>query len=370
MINDAQQDWVERARQGEPAAIAELYRRYWHAARAAAYGVTADLTLAEDAASEAFFATLDGLRGLKDTQRFGPWLRTIVIRTAERRKTTMSRDRSLGAEVLHDDPSETPSTHLERRELATLIHEAVGNLTADLREAISLFYFEGYSLCDAADFLDVPEGTLKRRLHDGRQRLRKAAERILRGRKPMNQPREQILEQLKSAFDQDPNSDAFYQALRKALRLRPFPDGLLREAVQKHWGPKLEKASKDPDRSRTMSDALSQIYSTSERASDPNHPVGAIAREIRAALPEFQPWQPDMSQVDYTQVARRMSEGKALSMPPNFAEESSASYVTAMRAWLVQDRDGSVCTTSELMQRKATLEELQKQMSQVDQITQ
>ncbi len=60
-----------------------------------------------------------------------------------------------------------------------------------------------------------------------------------------------------------------------------------------------------------------------------------------------------------------MFEGKgSFSMPPNFAEESSASYVTAMRAWLVQDSDGSVCTTSELMQRKATRKEMHTQMNQ------
>ena len=54
MKQNTEQDWVERAKKGEPAAIAELYRRYWRAARAAAYGVTADFALAEDAASEAF----------------------------------------------------------------------------------------------------------------------------------------------------------------------------------------------------------------------------------------------------------------------------------------------------------------------------
>jgi len=36
-----------------------------------AYGVTGDLSLAEDAASEAFYAALDSLQDLRDTQRFG-----------------------------------------------------------------------------------------------------------------------------------------------------------------------------------------------------------------------------------------------------------------------------------------------------------
>jgi hypothetical protein len=59
-------DWVEGARQGDAAAIAELHHRYWRAARATAYGVTADLDLAEDAACEAFYAAIESLTDLKD----------------------------------------------------------------------------------------------------------------------------------------------------------------------------------------------------------------------------------------------------------------------------------------------------------------
>ena len=364
MAENTEQDWVERARQGEPAAIAELYRHYWRAARAAAYGVTGDFSLAEDAASEAFYAALDGLQSLKDAQRFGPWLRTIVVRTARRRKAEISKDNNLGSWPLPDDRFEAPSARLEQRELAALIHEAVGSLSETFREAMSLFYFEGYNLKEAARFLDVPEGTLKRRLHEGRQHLRSAAERILKGRKPMNQHREQILKQLKDAFAEGPNSEAFYQAIREVLRLRPFPDKMLREVMRKHWAPKFEKAAIDPEKDRMMREALSVAYSASERASDPNHPVGAVAGAIRAALPEYQLWQPDMSRIDLSQATRQMFEGKGLTMPPNFAEDSSASYVTAMRAWLVEDSDGSVCTTSELMKKKATREEMHTQMSQ------
>ena len=35
MKENTEQDWVQRAGQGEPTAIAELFRRYWRAARAA-----------------------------------------------------------------------------------------------------------------------------------------------------------------------------------------------------------------------------------------------------------------------------------------------------------------------------------------------
>jgi DNA-directed RNA polymerase specialized sigma24 family protein len=86
MSQNTEHDWVERAKRGEPAAIGELYRRYWRAARATAYGVSGNFTLAEDAASEAFCAALESLHGLREAERFGPWLRTIVLRTARRLK--------------------------------------------------------------------------------------------------------------------------------------------------------------------------------------------------------------------------------------------------------------------------------------------
>jgi DNA-directed RNA polymerase specialized sigma24 family protein len=91
MNDNSEQNWVERAKQGNPAAIAKLYRRYWRAARATAYGMTVDLNLAEDAASEAFYDALDNLQALNDTHRFGPWLHTIVVRTAIRLKTARSK---------------------------------------------------------------------------------------------------------------------------------------------------------------------------------------------------------------------------------------------------------------------------------------
>ena len=51
MEQNVEQNLVQRAKQGDTAAVGELFRLYWRAARAAAYGVTSDFALAEDAAS-------------------------------------------------------------------------------------------------------------------------------------------------------------------------------------------------------------------------------------------------------------------------------------------------------------------------------
>ena len=367
MAEETEQNWVERAKKGEPAAIAELYQRYWRAARAAAFGVTGDFALAEDAASEAFYAAFDHLQELRDSRRFAPWLRTIVIRKAGRLKTTKSKEK--GIEPSHpDNQSTTPGDRLEQRELVALIHEAVSHLSETLREAISLFYFEGYSLKEAAHFLDIPAGTLKRRLHEGRRRLREAAERILEGTRLMNAKREQILQQLRDAADEGIQSENFFQTLREALRLRPVPYETLRKIMQKHWAEKLKKLPMPPEKEHKLREALGRIYSPSERAQDPNHPVGATAKAIRAALPEFKPWQIDLSQADLSEVARRMFEGKepafSFLQPPGLTTESEGSYITASRAWLVRDEDGHFGTSYVLMQRKTSWKKVKEQMHQ------
>lgn len=372
MANETEQNWVERAKKGESTAIAELYRRYWRAARAAAFGVTGDFALAEDAASEAFYAALDGLKDLRDNSRFGQWLRTIVIRTAGRLKAVKSKEN--GIEPSHaDHQSSAPEIHLEQQEMAGLILEAVSHLSETCREAISLFYFEGYSLKDAAQFLDIPEGTLKRRLHEGRQRLREAAERILEGTRPMNAKREQILQQLKAAADEGIHSETFFQAMREAIRLRPAPHEMLRKVMQKHWAEKLKKLPMPPEKERKLREALGRIYGPSERARDPNHPVGETANAIRAALPEFNEWQIDLSQVDLSEMYRRMFEGKGQAFsflkPPGLMTQSEGSYITASRAWLVKDEDGRFCTTAELMQRKTTGKEFKEQMQQKNKLS-
>lgn len=372
MANETEQNWVERAQKGEPAAIAELFRRYWRAARAAVYGVTGDFTLAEDAASEAFYAALEGLHNLKDTKRFGPWLRTIVIRKAGRLKVVKSKESRIEPSQ-PDYHSSTPEVHLEQQELVALIHEAVSHLSETLREAISLFYFEGYNLKVAAQFLDIAEGTLKRRLHEGRQRLQEAAERILEGTRPMNAKREQILQQLKDASEEGIQSENFFQAMRQTMRLRPIPHEAPRKVMQKHWAEKLKKLPMPPEKERKLREALGRIYGPSERTRDPNHPVGETASAIRAALAEFQSWQIDLSQMDLSETYRRMFEGKGQAFsflqPPGLTTKSEGSYITSSRGWLVKDKDGRFCTTTELMQSKTTGKEFKEQIQQKNKLS-
>jgi hypothetical protein len=87
---------------------------------------------------------------------------------------------------------------------------------------------------------------------------------------------------------------------------------------------------------------LRQLLRPSDRASDPNHPVGSIAIAIRQALPEFQDCQQDPGQAAerfLTFTGDRRDRIQAM-LPPGFAEGLSGSFVRASRAILHTSENG------------------------------
>ena len=82
MSERSDRELVQQAQVGDRAAIGELFSRYWRAACAVAFGITGETASSEDAAAEAFNDALTGIHSLRDPDRFGSWLRTIVIRKA------------------------------------------------------------------------------------------------------------------------------------------------------------------------------------------------------------------------------------------------------------------------------------------------
>jgi predicted DNA-binding protein (UPF0251 family) len=245
---------------------------------------------------------------------------------------------------------QTPTTNLEQRELADLIRQAVQSLPVTLREAVSLFYFEGYSIEQAAAFLDVSVGTVKRRLHDGRDRLRDTAKQIVKGTKPMNPQREQVLHELQAFLDNGGDDKDLHQLMRQAWRLRPIPHDLLHKLAQKHFMPKLDTPERRAAAEQRLRKTLAHTGHLSPRALDPNHAVGRVANALRATLPEFQPWEPD-PEVSVQRIIQRFSGNQVSSnqgLPPGFSEGVPCAFLYAMRGLLFQDEDGAVRTMYDL----------------------
>jgi RNA polymerase sigma-70 factor (ECF subfamily) len=329
---------VQQAQRGDGAAIGALFSRYWRLARAAAFGVTKEFASAEDAAAEGFKEAFTGIESLEDPDRFGSWLRTIVVRKA--RQGLHGRHVPIGA--LADempDQSEQPDEVLSRLEFAALLRRASRDLPDTLREAIALVYFEGYEPEIAARFIDIPPGTLRRRLHDGRVRLRATAERLLNGSKRMDEERKRDIERFKAMMDRG----ELYQALRGSLALRPVPSELADKFLGQIWPL--------PD-TGFLREAAKRLLLPSDRASDPAQPTGAIAAAIRKALPHFQDWNLDAAEAAVRRVTFKSDRAGRLRnfLPPGFAEGRPGAFVRASRALVRLTESGSIEGIYELLQ--------------------
>ena len=123
---------------------------------------------------------------LREPERFAGWLRQVAVRMAINRATRRVSPPSVEVGILEgaaSEHSDEPLDQLISRERSERLWAALGRLKALDREALDAFYIRGHSLLEIAEMLDVPLGTVKRRLHTARKRL-KARARSLGRRRP------------------------------------------------------------------------------------------------------------------------------------------------------------------------------------------
>ncbi len=130
----------------------------------------------DDLVQATFLSALDGADRFEARAQVRTWLFGIAVnkarthrRGAGRRNTKLA---ALGAEIPARPTS--PSGKVSRRELLDRVGAAVERLSPIEREAFVLCDVEGVGGQRAADTLGVPAGTMWRRLHDARSKLREA----------------------------------------------------------------------------------------------------------------------------------------------------------------------------------------------------
>lgn len=68
----------------------------------------------------------------------------------------------------------SPETLFEQTRLRRNLRQALQKLEVDQRAMVMLFDVEGYSIREIASIVDIPEGTVKSRLHRARAQLKNA----------------------------------------------------------------------------------------------------------------------------------------------------------------------------------------------------
>jgi RNA polymerase sigma-70 factor (ECF subfamily) len=174
MCWDEVNELVRLAQTGDRVAFGDLVTRFQGAVFAAALTKLRDAGEAQELAQEVFVHAMRKLPQLRDPRCFAGWLRRITARMAINRLSRRGPIRGANSELLDAVPALTanPLDDLLRAEQRTAVLTGLRRLKPLDREALEAFYLRGRSLKRIARDLAVPVGTVKRRLHVARQRLK------------------------------------------------------------------------------------------------------------------------------------------------------------------------------------------------------
>lgn len=167
---------VQRVVAGDPDAFEGIVRRWQHRIVGLAWRFCRDRAMAEDIAQEVFIKVYRSVGSFRGESSFSTWLTSIALNTCRSRvradsRLTVSLD---SARV----PAPADTQDIAHREREEAVRRAVLTLPELYRDAILMFYFEEKDLAETARVLGVAEGTLKARLHRGRELLKRKVEQL------------------------------------------------------------------------------------------------------------------------------------------------------------------------------------------------
>jgi RNA polymerase sigma-70 factor (ECF subfamily) len=183
----------ETARTASSALFQQLVALHYRRAYFSAYQLMNNVAEAEDLTQEAFVRAWAAFDTYDRTRPFEGWLFRILSNLAIDRWRRISHvpicsldapassagseqgggRASLAAVLADERPSAQPEQACLRAERATQMRQALKGLPHDYREAVLLADVAGYSYEEIAQRVGCPVGTVRSRLHRGRQLLRK-----------------------------------------------------------------------------------------------------------------------------------------------------------------------------------------------------
>ncbi len=162
-------DLVRQAANGSSAAFEELFNRYHPMIHAFAYRLSLCPGEAADIAQDTFIQAARALGGFRREASFKNWLYTIAANKSRDRNRQRVRREKLTTDytLLQAADDDAPSHE------AAAVREALAGLPLEMREAVTLVYFEGMNHADAARVLGCAETTVSWRIFRAKQKLKK-----------------------------------------------------------------------------------------------------------------------------------------------------------------------------------------------------
>ncbi len=173
--NRSEEELVTQACLGNLNAFDALVHRYRPGALVLARQIAGPKDVAEDVVQDAFLAAFKALPQLEDVDRFAAWFGAIVRHRA-RKQTHARREVTLPLDAVICSHAPSLTEAIEKRAEAGVMRHALARLPEEIRTVMDLYYIEEWRVTQIAQFLALPNTTVKWRLNVGRNKLRTSLE--------------------------------------------------------------------------------------------------------------------------------------------------------------------------------------------------
>ncbi|MDY0407132.1 RNA polymerase sigma factor SigW [Virgibacillus sp. 179-BFC.A HS] len=174
---------IKQVKKGDQSAFEEIVAFFQNKIYQHCYRMLGNAHEAEDIAQEAFIRAYVNIHSYDEKRKFSTWLFRIATNLTIDRLRKRKPDYYLDAQVKGTDglnmysqlaaDERLPEEQVQDMELQSWISQEIAKLPAKYRSIIMLRYLEEFSLQEISDILDIPLGTVKTRIHRGREALRK-----------------------------------------------------------------------------------------------------------------------------------------------------------------------------------------------------
>lgn len=155
---------------GTEAEFEQILSEYKSALYGTAFAYLNSNSEIDDVVQETFIEFYYKYDTIRDKTRIGAWLcgvcRNIALKKLRAERFTLSLDCAAGRKTA--DPADL----YEKADQKRAVRAAIQRLSGPVAETVSLYYITGMSVAKIAEYLGVPQGTVKSRLYEGRRKLK------------------------------------------------------------------------------------------------------------------------------------------------------------------------------------------------------
>ncbi len=164
---------IEKAKNGDQSAFAEIVRRYKKKVSSTIYGMLGKCDEAQDIGQEVFIRFYNALNNFRGDSSLSTYLIRIAINLSLNEIRRRKIKRFLSFDKILEDGIEFADTSIrDDSDEKEIVHKSIAKLSPKYRSVLVLRLIDGYSTEETAKILNLPSGTVLSRLARAQSNLR------------------------------------------------------------------------------------------------------------------------------------------------------------------------------------------------------